>query len=61
MEIERRLKKDNDHISFLLKEIEHAKLVKRKKGSEVKINLKKGEKSTILTPVCVKKEQSSSK
>ena len=45
MENERRIKKVNDHIPLnLLEEIEHAKLVKRKKGSEVKTNLEKGRK-----------------
>lgn len=48
MENERRTKKINDHISYLLEEIEHAKLVKRKKGLEVKTNLEKRRKSTIL-------------
>lgn len=59
MENERRIKKVNDHISYLLEEIEHAKLKKRKKGSEVKTNLEKREKSTILIQASVKKEQSS--
>jgi len=52
MENERRTKKVNDHIPLnLLEEIEHAKLVKRKKGSKVKTNL--------VIQVGVKKEQSS--
>lgn len=56
MENERRTKKINDHISYLLEEIEHAKLVKRKKGSEVKINLKKGrEVNNIDSSVCEKR------
>ncbi|KAG5629273.1 hypothetical protein H5410_000990, partial [Solanum commersonii] len=57
MENERRTKKINKHIPLnLLEEIEHAKLVKRKKCSEVKTNLEKRRKvNSIDSSGCKKR------
>ncbi|WMV54963.1 hypothetical protein MTR67_048348 [Solanum verrucosum] len=57
MESERRTKKVNDHMPLnLLEEIEHAKLVKRKKRSEVKTNLEKRRKvNSIDSSECEKR------